>query len=220
MTVKRAVIWDMDGVIVDTEIYHFKAWKKLLHEEGIELTEEEFKRTFGMRNAEIIRRFLGPDVSKPVIQQLAGRKEEYFRQFIRDHITANPGAIGLIRDLYEAGFLQAIASSAPRQNVELVLNSLGIASFFTCIVSEEDVTSGKPDPQIFLTAANRLGVEPANCVVIEDSIAGVQAANAAGMRCIALASTNPPERLSSADRIVESLQALQVSDIAGLLERR
>lgn len=210
----------MDGVIVDTEIYHFKAWKKLLHEEGIELTEEEFKRTFGMRNAEIIRRFLGPDVSAPVIQQLAGRKEEYFRQFIRDHIMPNPGAIGLIGHLYEAGFLQAIASSAPRQNIELVLSSLGIASFFMCIVSEEDVTSGKPDPQIFLIAANRLGVEPANCVVIEDSIAGVQAANAAGMRCIALASTNPPERLSSANRIVESLEALQVSDMARLLERR
>ncbi len=219
-SIKLAIIWDMDGVIVDTEIHHFNAWRKLLRPQGIELSEAAFKRTFGMRNEEIIKSFLGPDTPEQVIHQLAQQKEVYFRQFVRDNIVANPGAIGLIRDLSNAGFLQAVASSAPRENIELILSSLRIAQHFAVVISAEDVRLGKPDPEIFLLAAHRLGVEPSQCAVIEDSIAGIQAALAAHMRCIALASTYTPDRLTAADVVVESLEDLKASDIKEIITQR
>ena len=217
---KKAVIWDMDGVIVDTEAYHFGAWRKRLQEEGIEFTENDFKRTFGMRNPEIIRTILGEDVTEDVIRRLANGKEEYFRQFVSGNLMALPGAVDLMKGLREGGFLQAVASSAPKQNIELVMRSLEISRFFPCLVSGDEVSAGKPDPQIFLLAAKRLGVEPRKCVVIEDSVAGVQAAVTGGMKCVAVATTHPPERLVPADIVVASLERIKATDIAWLVVER
>lgn len=212
-----AALWDMDGVIVDTEVYHFRAWARLCREQGVELTEADFKRTFGLRNPEIIKALLDPSASQSTIERLANQKEDYFRQLIRDQIRAEPGAIELMNGLREADFVQAIASSAPRQNIDLMLNTLCIAEFFSVVASAEDVTTGKPDPEIFLLAAKRLAVPPDRCVVIEDSVAGVQAAKAGDMKCIALASTHPPERLAAADLVVDSLEDLDASDIIALV---
>ena len=211
----KAVIWDMDGVIADTIPFHFKAWQEVLHEQGIDFTQDDFKRVFGMGNDEVIRSILGGDVIKDDIGNIAQRKEENFRQRIRQNIKVLPGVMELLRLFTRQGFKQALASSAPLENLLLLINTLEIGDFFECIVSEEGVTRGKPDPEVFLTAAKRLGLEPKNCLVIEDAVAGVTAANAAKMKCIAITNTFPKESLKEADLVVNSLEEVD----GGTLEK-
>lgn len=214
------VIWDMDGVIVDTAQFHFRAWKKAVEERGTRFDESDFKRTFGMRTPDIIRIIFGDKLQKSQVAEIARRKEEYYRQMAKGNVAPLPGAIELIKALRAANFRQAIASSAPRENVELVVNSLGIRELLQAIVTEEDVQAGKPDPQMFLTAARRLGVEPDSCLVIEDSIAGVEAARRGGMKCAAVSNTHHPSRLADADLVVDSLRRLSVDVVYALLLTR
>ena len=216
---RKAVIWDMDGVIADTAACHLQAWQRLWAEQGIEFTAEQFRRTFGQRTAEIIRGFLGPEVPAEEVCALGERKETYCRELLRQQVRALPGVRELLAALEPAGFRQALASSAPRKNVDLILEALDIGRYFSAVVSEADVTLGKPDPQIFLVAAERLGVEPRHCLVIEDAVAGVQAAKSAGMRCLAVTTTNPGAHLAAADRVVRSLTEVGVADIEALLLR-
>lgn len=213
----KAVIWDMDGVIVDTAACHLQAWQRLWAEQGVAFTAEQFRRTFGQRTTEIIRGILGPDVPAEEVCALGERKEAYCRELLRRQLHVLPGVRELLAALEQAGFRQALASSAPRQNVELILEALDVGRYFSAVVSEADVTLGKPNPQIFLLAATRLGVEPRRCLVIEDAVAGVQAAKSAGMRCLAVTTTHPGARLAAADRIVQSLAEVGVADIEVLL---
>jgi 2-amino-4-hydroxy-6-hydroxymethyldihydropteridine diphosphokinase len=213
----KAVIWDMDGVIADTAACHLQAWQRLWAEQGIEFTAEQFRRTFGQRTTEIIRGILGPDMPDEEVCALGERKEAYCRELLRRQLRALPGVRELLAALEQAGFRQALASSAPRKNVELILEALDIGRYFAAVVSEADVTLGKPDPQIFLVAAARLGIAPRRCLVIEDAVAGVQAAKAAGMRCLAVTTTNPGAHLAAADRVVPSLTEVSVADIEALL---
>jgi len=213
----QAVIWDMDGVIADTAACHLQAWQRLWAEQGIAFTDEQFRRTFGQRTAEIIRGLLGPDVPDEEVCALGERKEAYCRELLRRQVHALPGVRELLAALEQAGFRQALASSAPLKNVALILETLDIGRYFAAVVSEADVTLGKPDPQIFLLAAARLGVAPRRCLVIEDAVAGVQAATAAGMRCLAVTTTNPGAHLTAADRVVSSLTEIGVADVEGLL---
>lgn len=215
-----AVIWDLDGVIVDTAPLHFRAWKKAVEERGIPFTKEDFKRTFGMRNREIIFAIFGNNTPESQVAEISERKEAYYRQFVAGNIIPLPGALNLLRALRDAGFRQALASSAPAENVSLIVDSLDIRRLFEVILSEKDVKVGKPDPTIFLTAANRLGVKPVNALVIEDAIAGVQAAKGAGMKCVAVSNTHPADRLRDADMVVDSLAQLSVERIAALLRGR
>jgi beta-phosphoglucomutase family hydrolase len=207
----------MDGVIADTAACHLQAWQRLWAEQGIEFTAEQFRRTFGQRTTEIIRGILGPDVPAEEVCALGERKEAYCRELLRRQVHVLPGVRELLAALDQAGFRQALASSAPRQNVDLILEALDIGRYFSAVVSEADVTLGKPDPQIFLLAATRLGVEPRQCLVIEDAVAGVQAAKSAGMRCLAVTTTHPGARLAAADRVVPSLAEVGVADIEALL---
>jgi len=213
----KAVIWDMDGVIADTAACHLQAWQRLWAEQGVAFTAEQFRRTFGQRTTEIIRGILGPDVPAEEVCALGERKEAYCRELLRRQLHVLPGVRELLAALEQAGFRQALASSAPRQNVELILEALDVGRYFSAVVSEADVTLGKPNPQIFLLAATRLGVEPRRCLVIEDAVAGVQAAKSAGMRCLAVTTTHPGARLAAADRVVQSLAEVGVADIEALL---
>lgn len=215
-----AVIWDMDGVIVDTGPHHFRAWQKASKDRGVSFGEREFKRTFGMRNVEIIRTIFGESVSESESAEIADSKERYYRQFIAGDVIPLPGAIELLKDLQESGFRQAIASSSPLENVDLVLNALGIRHLFQAVVTEKDVKAGKPDPEIFLTAAAMLGIEATNCLVIEDAIAGVRAAKRAGMKCVAVSNTHALEQLRDADLVVDSLSRLSASEVKDILRQR
>ncbi len=213
----KAVIWDMDGVIADTALYHFKAWQEVFQKRGVNFTEEDFRRNFGQRNDTIIRNVLGEGLSPSEIDTIAGEKEENFRQKVSQHIKPLPGAIELIKSLKERVFSMALASSAPMENIRLIIGSLDINNCFHAIVSGREVKEGKPSPQGFLLAAKKLGVAPENCIVIEDAVAGVTAAKRAGMHCLAVTNTHPRVSLKEADLIVDTLEAVSVSDLEGLL---
>jgi len=212
----EAAIWDMDGVIADTAPYHFKAWREVFQKRGVNFTEEDFKRNFGQRNDTIIRNTLGGSISPSEVDVVAGEKEENFRRRIGQNVKPLPGAVELIRLLKERGVKIAIASSAPVENIQLVSRRLGINNYFQAIVWGREVIEGKPSPQGFLLAAKKLEVEPKNCVVLEDAIAGVTAAKRAGMKCLAVTNTHSRMSLMEADLVVDTLEAISVDDLAGL----
>lgn len=214
----KAVIWDMDGVIADTAPYHMRAWQEVFRQRGKSYTEDDFRSNFGKRNDTITRNILGSKITPGEMEALATEKEANFRERARGNIKPLPGAIELLRSLNEHGFLQALGSSAPIENIRLVTRALGIEGIFQVVVSGRDVKEGKPSPQGFLLAAEKLGVEPQDCVVIEDAIAGVAAAKRAGMRCLAVTNTSPKTKLASADRVVDTLEQVSVSDLASLLK--
>lgn len=214
----RAVIWDMDGIIIDSAPYHLKAWQEVFAKRGLNFTDDDFHSSFGMRNDTIIGGFLGEGASDEEIAAIGQEKEASFRLKIRQNPRPLPGVVTLMAALAERGLKMAIASSAPRENIELVINTLGIARYFTVIISEKDVTRGKPEPDGYLLAAKRLGVKPENCLVIEDAIVGVTAARRAGMHCLAVTNSHPRDSLSDADLVVDSLEEISAGDIAELLD--
>lgn len=205
----------MDGVIADTAPYHLKAWQEVFRERGVNFTAEDFRRNFGQRNDTIIGNTLGEDIPQSEIDVIASDKERNFRHRVRQNIKPLPGAIKLITSLKEHGFSVALASSAPVENIQLVIRGLGIESSFQAIVSGREVTKGKPNPQVFLLAAERLGVEPRDCIVIEDAIAGVAAAKRAGMYCLAVTNTHPRHSLTEADFVVDTLEVVSAKDVEG-----
>ncbi len=198
-------IWDLDGTLVDTEMNHFAAWRALLREDGRDLTHEAFKPTFGLRNDDILVNHFGFSGDVERIAALSVHKEDLFRASMEaDGVRTLPGARELVEHLYALGARQAIASSAPPANIALMLRLLGLNERFAAVVSGEEVANGKPAPDIMLRAAERLGLAPGRCVVLEDAPAGVAAGKAAGSRVIAIASTFARERLSAADLVVDS----------------
>ena len=211
----RAVIWDMDGVIIDSAEEHRQAWQRLAHEEGIRFSDADFWSTFGKRDDDIITLVWGVQ-SPERLQELADRKEAYFRALIRETAAPLPGSIELLRGLHEAGFAQALASSAPVENIRLISEVLGLGHYLTALVSGETVVHGKPAPDIFLKAAGELGIVPTQCLVIEDAVAGVQAAHAAGMRCIAVAGDRDLPGLREAELMVRSLTEVDVGRVRSL----
>ncbi len=148
-----------------------------------------------------------------VVVELALQKEEAFRRLIAGRVQPLPGSAELVRRAKDAGLLQAIVSSTPRENIALILRSLALENSFDAIVGEEDTTRGKPDPEGFRVAAQRLRVAPAECVVIEDAPEGIAAGKAAGMRAIGLTTTRAVEKLSRADLVVGSLEDERVLGI-------
>lgn len=211
----KAVIWDMDGVIADSGPYHLAAWQEILGKRGVKFTAGDFKHSFGLRNDNIIRNTLGK-ISQAEVDTIAREKEATFRRLAGRKIKPLPGALELLRTLKKEGFRMAIASSTSSENIELVTDTLGTADCFQAVVTGHDVTEGKPNPQVFLLAARRLGVEPTNCLVIEDAVVGVTAAKRAGMYCLAVTNTHPRQKLKEADLIVDSLEKVTIDDIKGL----
>lgn len=208
----HAVIWDLDGVILDSANEHRLAWQRLAEEEGVVFTNEDFWATFGRRNNDILPHYW-PISSNEQMQALADRKEAYFRDFIRLSASFLPGAEELMRALHRAGFAQALASSTPGTNIALISELLDLKRYLHAQVSGEAVTHGKPAPDIFLLAAATLHVSPEMCVVIEDAVAGVQAAHTAGMRCISVAGERDLPGLRAADLMVRDLTRVTVEQI-------
>ncbi len=186
----RAVLWDLDGTLVDSEAFHWQSWVHALESDGVAVTYDQFKSSFGQRNDRILRVWLGADASAERIARIADAKELEYRRLAEVHgLTPLPGAAEWLARLHEHGWRQAIASSAPRLNVDVMLRALHLTRYFDAIVSSEDVVHGKPDPEVFLTAARRLDASPGRSVVVEDAAAGVEAARRAGMRSVGV-STN------------------------------
>lgn len=211
----QAVIWDLDGVIIDSAQEHRLAWQRLAREEGVPFTDTDFWATFGKRNDDIIAIQWG-SLPPQQVKLLADRKENYFRELIRKTAAPLPGSIELMRGLHEAGFRQALASSAPIENIQLISDALGLERYLTALVSGETVPHGKPAPDIFLKAAQALDIEPPYCLVIEDAVAGVQAAHAAGMCCISVAGNRDLPGLRQAELMVKSLTEVDVERVRTL----
>jgi len=218
---KLAVIFDMDGVLVDSYQAHFESWQVVADELGLAVTEADFAAQFGRTNREIIVAYWGEGRFSPErIAALDDLKESAFREILEARFPAMPGAPELLRSLDGAGFTLGVGSSGPPANVDLVLDKLGARPLFRAVVTARDVTRGKPDPQVFLLAAGRLGVAPERCAVVEDAPAGIAAANRAGMRSVGLVSTGRTrELLSGADFTVDSLTELSPEVIGELIKR-
>ncbi len=214
-----AVIWDVDGVLIDSGEQHRRAWEQLAREEALPYSDAAFWATFGMRNADIFPRMFGVSGPPERIVALGDRKEAIYRALLAENAVALPGAKKLLAALHAAGYRQALGSSAPPANLEAIISLLGIASFLNAIVSGEQVAHGKPAPDIFLAAAERLQISPAHCLVIEDAPAGVAAAHAGGMRCLAVRRAGQPDApgLDAADAIVDALTDASVALVDRLL---
>jgi beta-phosphoglucomutase len=210
----RGVLWDLDGTLVDSTELHWIAWRDTMAAEGVPITREMFESTFGWKNDPILRRWLGDDAGEARKARLADEKERAYRAALKaEGVKPLPGAREWVERLHADGWKQAIASSAPLANIEAVLAVLDLGHDFEAIVSGDDVTTGKPDPQVFLLAAEKLGVPPARAIVVEDAAAGVEGARRAGMKCIGV---NPTLRLD-ADLHVKSLDEVPAEAWASLV---
>jgi len=216
---EQGIIFDMDGVLIDTYDAHYRSWLMMAEPEGLHFTEAQFAPTFGRTSREIIaalwrdRRFTGEQIAA-----LDDKKELAFRELISNDFPAMPGVGPLLASLRKAGFRLAVGSSGPPENVEFVLDRLGARHDFDAVVTGRDVTRGKPDPQVFLLAAERLRVAPRQCAVIEDAPVGIAAARAAGMAAIGLASTGRTRgQLQQANLVIDRLEELSPETIRGLI---
>ncbi len=213
---RRGAIFDWDGVIINSAEHHERSWERLAKEIGQPLFEGHFKAGFGMKNEVIIPEMLKWATDPEEVRRLSLRKEAIYREVVVERgIVALPGVENWLRTLRDAGIPCVIASSTHRENIDVSLGVLGLESYFSAMVTAEDVKRGKPDPEVFLTAAKRIGVEPGGGVVFEDAFVGVQAARAAKIRVAAVTTTNPRAALveAKADWVVDRLDELSVSEL-------
>lgn len=215
----RAIIWDMDGVICDSGSCHYLAWNRVMSRWGVLVTEEVFRDGFGTRTDAFVRSLVGDRVPETQVQNIALFKERFFRRIARGHFEPLPGVVPLLNYLKKAGYRMALASSAPLANIRLTLSELDITECFGAVVSGDDVTEGKPSPQIFRMAGEKLGIKPSDCLVIEDAVVGVIAAHRAGMLCLAVPNTYPAGRLKEAEAVVSSLADVSLENIKAIFEK-
>ncbi len=213
-----AAIFDMDGVLVDSYRPHFISWQRLAESHGLSITESEFAATFGQTSREILAEMWPDHVSQTDIPEWDSQKEAFYREELKSHFPEMAGASTLLQSLDAAGWNLAIGSSGPRENVEIVLQCLKAGRLFNAAVNGHDVTHGKPAPDVFLAAADRLGVAPDRCIVIEDAPVGISAAHAAHMPAAALTGTATRDQLSAAELIVDSLSELTPDILKQLID--
>ncbi len=211
----RAVLWDLDGTLVDSEDLHWQAWRDILTPEGIAITYEQFLASFGRKNDPIMRDWLGAGYTPARAAHLADTKEAEYRRLVAAHgLTPLPGARAWLTALHDAGWGQAIVTSAPRANAEVMLRALDLDHVFETVVTAEDVSVGKPDPEVFLTGAARLGVPVSRAIVVEDAAMGIEGARRAGMKCVGVNGRVP----LPADVVVKSLTELPPDTFDRLLD--
>ena len=217
----RAVIFDADGVLVDSYRAHFEAWKTMGRELGEDLTEARFVSTFGMRNEDLMHLLWDVVVPEADIPAWSDWKEAKYREILLQDFPAMDGAVALIDALRAAGFRLAVGSSGPPENVAVCIRGLGREDAFDATVTGAEVSRGKPDPEVFLKAAAKLGVPPARCAVVEDAVVGIEAAARAGTVPIGLTGTTTREALAArAALVVDSLRDLSPETIAALIDGR
>jgi len=212
------VIFDVDGVLVDTGPFHFESWLKMAKEIGKKFTKKFFDLTFGQQSVPITRKLVGSKVEQHLVEKWASLKEQYYREMVKDKLEPLPGVLNLIKDLKNKNFKLAIGSSGPPENVELVVRTLNLTQYFDVIITAAEVEKGKPEPDIFLIAAKKLKLNPKNCIVIEDAPVGIEAAKRANMPVIALRITHCNVDLLDANLIVSDLSSVNIDDIIRLLK--
>ncbi|MGH9430348.1 MAG: HAD family hydrolase [Terriglobia bacterium] len=216
----QAAIFDMDGVLVDSNPFHLQKWTDLLNAHAIPYDASDLPRQIlGQRNDHAFRYFFGPNLPAAENKRLSEELEQIFRDNFGPHAIPLPGLSKLIVECHDSGVPLAVASSAMRKNIEFVVDALKFRPFFKFMISGDDVKQPKPHPEIYLETAKRLNAKPEWCVAFEDSFVGIEAVKAAGMKCVAIASTFPFEDLQSqtrADRIVKNFKDLHLADLRSL----
>ena len=193
----NAFLFDMDGVLADNSDFHVQAWTVYSRRFGRELTVDDIKRRLGFNNRDYMRFVLGREPTAEEVASSTTEKEALYRTIYQPHLVTPPGLIKLLDAAQRESIPCGVATSAPDDNVRFVLDGLGIRRYFQQVVDASHVKNSKPDPEIYLKAAERLGVSPAHCIVFEDAIAGIQAGHAAGMQVIAITTSYPAEILSA-----------------------
>jgi beta-phosphoglucomutase len=220
---KFGVIFDMDGVLVLSGDAHWESWREVAAGHGVQLTHELFLSTFGQVNEDCIKAIFGAETPREEIERIADAKEQAYRDLVRANVPLAPGVGELLGMLVGVDAALAVGSSAPPENVDLILDEGGLRVFFPVSVNGKEVANGKPAPDVFLLAAEQLGLAPDRCIVVEDAPVGIQAARAAGMRAVAVTTTNTAEDLEAAgaQHVASDLQALELENLVGpeLLER-
>lgn len=212
LCMNRGVIFDLDGVIIDTGLFHKQSWYDLAEKEGFVMSDELFYTTFGMQNYQIIPKLAGKQISRNEINRMSDWKEQRYRELIAGKLQLLDGVKTLLEDLKSHGFALAIGTSAPQANLNFMLEHIPLADFFDAYVTGEEIEHGKPAPDTFLRAAEKLSIPAGKCVVVEDAVAGVRAGKAAGMTVVAVTNTTDRARLAEADLVVDSLTELSADD--------
>ena len=213
-----AVIFDLDGVIVDSNPVHKIALRRFCSQHGIELTEEQLQtRIFGRTNKDWLRQVFGEKIGEAKIQQFAEEKEVLFRELFEPTIKPVKGLVGFLEKLKRNGIPLVIASSAPEKNIDFVLEKTGTRDYFSVILSETAVTHSKPHPEIYIKATQAIRLSPSRCIVIEDSLSGIAAARKAGCPVIGITTTHPPEELQMTDLVIADFDQLEIDHLERLV---
>lgn len=217
---RPAFIFDMDGTLVDNMAFHVQAWFIFFREQGMDITEDQVRaQAFGKTSEEILRAVLGNHLTPVEIAAYAERKEVIYRALYLPQMKPLPGLVDFLREAQRLGIPMTVATSARMENIRLVLEGLGIASLFQVLVGADDVSVGKPDPEIYLTTARRLHIPPERCLVFEDSMLGLEAAYRAGMRAIAVATSHAPHELQALPGVIQVIADYRDVHPTSILER-
>ncbi len=212
-----AVIFDMDGVIVDNMEYHKKAWGIFLEKYASDIELEEFSKHFGKVNRDLLQIVFKKEVSEEEESRFGEEKEAIYREIYADHIVPTAGLLDFLDSLKKNKVKTAVATAAPRVNMDFVFEKTGLRKYFDVLIDATEVTRGKPDPEIYLKAAKRLNCHPEECLVFEDSFPGVQSAKNAGMKVIALATSHPADKLQNAESVIKDFTEINVNTVLNYL---
>lgn len=208
----HAVLFDMDGTMVDNTEYHKKAWQEFFKRHDMEFSEEDFRVKFsGKNNKQIFQMLFGEHISDEEVNTFADEKETIYRELYTDHVKPIAGLPEFLEELKQKGIKIAVATTAIKANRDFILNALKLNNTFDAVIGYEDVIKGKPDPEIFLKAADKLGVKPESCIVFEDAPSGIEAAKRAGMRTVGLLTSHTKEK-QNADIVIDNFRELKVSE--------
>ena len=212
-----AAIFDMDGVIADNMSYHTQAWEMFLkkHAPGLEIGDVSSK--YGMTNADLMSFVFSRRLTHAEIERYGEEKEQYYRDLYAGHMAPTPGLVEFLRELKAAGTRTVVATSAPRSNAAFLIDGLRLRPLFDAVVHAGQVNRGKPDPEIYLTAASRVGCRPDACAVFEDAQVGIEAGRRAAMTVIGLATTLPPEKLTAGRLVIKDFREINVQKLNELL---
>lgn len=213
-----AVIFDMDGVIVDTNPFHKETINQFCKKYGFKLTDEELRtKIYGRTNHEWIPALFGT-LTQEELEAYAFEKEQMFREAYAAHIKPVEGLVAFLDMLMQNNIPRSIATSAPRANVDFVLNGTGIGKYFDIILDESMVTHGKPNPEVYIKSAKALNLPNAQCIVIEDSLSGIQAGKAAGSKVIGITTTHTPEEMNATDLVIGNFNSLSLDQLKALVD--
>jgi len=213
----QAVIFDMDGVICHTNPFHSIAFKQFFAKRNLKPTEEEFNlHMYGKNNGYILSHFLGRKIEGEELAELEFEKESLFREIYKPEVQPISGYLGFLEGLTQLGLSIGVATSAPRANLDLILDSLAIKGAMGSMLAAEDVSRHKPDPEVYLKTAANLDVDPRNCLVFEDSFSGVSAGLNAGMKVVGVLSTHGKEELPTCDLYINDYSELDIVQVQQL----